>query len=104
MEKKTYHHGNLRAALIETGIGIVNEEGTAACSLRKVAAKCGVSHAAPYSHFKDKEDLFETMKQYVTERFANALNDSIQKCQVETELQTQLGKAYVTCTNRIFIV
>ncbi len=43
----SYHHGNLRQALIEAGIRIINEKGEDDLSLRKVAAACGVSHAAP---------------------------------------------------------
>ena len=46
-QRQTYHHKDLRNALIETGIQIVNTEGVNAFSLRKVAAACGVSHAAP---------------------------------------------------------
>lgn len=95
MSEKSYHHGNLRTSLIEAGIEIVNEEGINGCSLRKVAAKCGVSHAAPYSHFKAKEELLEAMKQYVTEKFTLQLTDAIARCENEKELTTQLGKAYV---------
>ena len=53
----SYHHGNLRQALIDAGIKIINEQGEDALSLRKAAALCEVSHAAPYAHFKDKEEL-----------------------------------------------
>ena len=58
--KKTtnpYHHGDLRNALIQAGLEILSEEGANALSLRKVAKKAGVSHAAPYRHFADKETL-----------------------------------------------
>ena len=54
-QRQTYHHKDLRNALIETGIQLVSTEGVNAFSLRKVAAACGVSHAAPYSHFQNKE-------------------------------------------------
>ena len=53
-QRQTYHHKDLRNALIETGIQIVNTEGVNAFSLRKVAAACGVSHAAPYIHIQNK--------------------------------------------------
>ena len=55
-QRQTYHHKDLRNALIETGIQLVSTEGVNAFSLRKVAAACGVSHAAPYSHFQNKEN------------------------------------------------
>ncbi|MGE5248979.1 MAG: TetR/AcrR family transcriptional regulator [Bacteroidota bacterium] len=57
MPRKTYHHGNLKNALIRAGIEILSSEGVAALSLRRVAAQAGVSHAAPYAHFADKEAL-----------------------------------------------
>lgn len=52
-----YHHGDLKNALIEAGIEILSKEGVQALSLRKVARKVGVSHAAPYAHFADKQEL-----------------------------------------------
>jgi len=55
--KKSYHHGDLKNALIEAGADILTKEGVSALSLRKVAQKAGVSHAAPYAHFADKQAL-----------------------------------------------
>ena len=74
----SYHHGNLRQALIDAGIKIINENGEENLSLRKVAAACGVSHAAPYAHFKDKDELIEAIKENVTERFMEKLVDAIE--------------------------
>lgn len=59
MEKKPYHHKNLKNDLIEKGIELVNKNGINQLSLRKVAQACGVSHAAPYSHFSNKEELLQ---------------------------------------------
>lgn len=75
--KNSYHHGNLRQALIDAGIKIINESGEDGLSLRKVAAACGVSHAAPYAHFSDKDSLLNAIKNTVTERFTNELNKAI---------------------------
>jgi AcrR family transcriptional regulator len=55
--KKSYHHGDLKNALIKAGADILSREGVSALSLRKVAHKAGVSHAAPYAHFADKQAL-----------------------------------------------
>jgi AcrR family transcriptional regulator len=52
-----YHHGDLRNALIQAGLAILAEEGAHALSLRAAARRSGVSHAAPYRHFPDKEAL-----------------------------------------------
>jgi AcrR family transcriptional regulator len=58
MSKKTpYHHGDLKNALIQAGIEILSKEGVSSLSLRKVARTAGVSHAAPYAHFSDKQAL-----------------------------------------------
>ncbi|MBI5962105.1 MAG: TetR/AcrR family transcriptional regulator [Chloroflexi bacterium] len=56
-KKKTYHHGDLKNALIKAGVEILAKDGVGGLSLRKVASKAGVSHTAPYSHFKDKQAL-----------------------------------------------
>jgi len=57
MPVKKYHHGDLKNALIKAGIDILSREGIQGLSLRKVAQKAGVSHAAHYSHFTDKQSL-----------------------------------------------
>lgn len=57
MTRTTYHHGDLKNSLIKAGIEILAQEGTGGLSLRRVARKAGVSHAAPYAHFTDKQAL-----------------------------------------------
>ncbi len=57
MPRKTYHHGDLKNALIKSGVEILSKEGIEGLTLRKVAQRAGVSHNAPYSHFSDKQSL-----------------------------------------------
>lgn len=57
MTETSYHHGDLKNALIQAGMEILAEQGLRNLSLRKVAKQAGVSHAAPYAHFKDKQAL-----------------------------------------------
>jgi AcrR family transcriptional regulator len=54
---RTYHHGDLRAALVAAARAILEEEGLDGLSLRAVARRAGVSQAAPYHHFADKSAL-----------------------------------------------
>lgn len=91
-----YHHGNLRQALIDAGIKIINDSGEENLSLRKVAAACNVSHAAPYAHFKDKEELIEAIKNNVTERFMEELESSVNGRASADEAIIAMGKTYVT--------
>jgi AcrR family transcriptional regulator len=56
-EPRSYHHGNLRAALIEAAHEIVQQQGHEAVSLRSLAESLGVSRGAPYRHFTDRESL-----------------------------------------------
>lgn len=95
MEEKPYHHGNLRNQLIESGIELLNEEGVKGFSLRKVAVKCGVSHAAPYSHFKDIDDLIAAMGKHVTEHFMEKLRAAINGHEGSPQAIALLGKAYI---------
>lgn len=95
MANKPYHHGNLRETLIEAGIELINRHGVDLFSLRKVAAECGVSHAAPYSHFKDKEELLQAMKQHVMEKFTAVLADAAEQYAGDPAVSVRLGRAYV---------
>jgi len=54
---KPYHHGNLRESLIGAAIQLIGEAGPAGFNLREVARRAGVSHNAPYRHFRDKGEL-----------------------------------------------
>jgi AcrR family transcriptional regulator len=56
-----YHHGDLRRALLEASLTLVEESGIGALSLREVARKAGVSHNAPYHHFKDRSSLLAAL-------------------------------------------
>ena len=61
MEKKPYHHGDLRRALIERAASLIEREGIEALSLRRLARELGVSHAAPNRHFKSKAELLTAL-------------------------------------------
>ncbi len=60
---KSYHHGDLRNALIQAGLELLSEGGAATLDLRKVARRAGVSHSAPYRHFTDKQALIAAINE-----------------------------------------
>jgi AcrR family transcriptional regulator len=53
----TYHHGDLKAAVLAAASEILAKQGLAALSLREVARRAGVSHNAPYRHFPNRDSL-----------------------------------------------
>lgn len=57
ISKATYHHGDLRAALVRSAVELLEESGETELSLRAVARRAGVSPAAPYRHYADREAL-----------------------------------------------
>ena len=73
---RSYHHGSLRSALLDAAQGLVADQGLARFSMREVARKVGVSHAAPSHHFGDASGLlqalavrgFSMLKQQITEQ------------------------------------
>jgi AcrR family transcriptional regulator len=68
-----YHHGDLRRALLDTALTAVAEHGPAAVSLRDVARRAGVSHAAPTHHFGDKTGLLTALAAEGWRMLADAL-------------------------------
>lgn len=61
MTSKQYHHGDLKASLITAANVILSRDGADALSLRAIAAEAGVSHMAPYAHFKNKKELIKSI-------------------------------------------
>lgn len=58
-ERRPYHHGNLREVLVEAAITLIEESGPQGFTLAEAARRAGVSAAAPYRHFKGRDDLLE---------------------------------------------
>lgn len=60
-KKNSYHHGDLQAALLRTAGKMLEKEGVEALKLREVARRAGVSHNAPYRHFRQREALLAAL-------------------------------------------
>lgn len=92
----SYHHGDLRNALIDAGLEILAKEGNKALSLREVARRAGVSHAAPYRHFADKEALVAAIAQDGHQKLARGMREAAALFpEAPCRQLIQTGKAYV---------
>jgi len=78
--KNRYHHPDLRQALLDGALKLIQEEGLRGFSLRKLAAKAGVSHAAPYRHFENKDEILFALMLEGHKRLRKALVDAEQSC------------------------
>ena len=74
---KPYHHGDLRNALIQAGLELLSEGGEGTLDLRKVAHRAGVSHAAPYRHFADKQALIAAINEEGFHRLAERIQTAL---------------------------
>lgn len=93
---KPYHHGDLRHALIQAGLALLEDAGAAALDLRKVARKAGVSHAAPYRHFADKQALVAAINEEGFHRLAERIQSTLRGAPSDTFEQLQaIARAYV---------
>ena len=68
-----YHHGDLRAALIDTAVELIGERGVREFSLAEASRRLGVAVSAPYAHFADREDLLAAVAVRAFEIFTGAL-------------------------------
>jgi AcrR family transcriptional regulator len=93
-EQPAYHHGNLRAALLEAAAAVIADTGVEGLTLREVARRAGVSHAAPKHHFADKADLVRALVMESFDAFAAVLRRADRGSSGAERLQS-LGNAYV---------
>jgi AcrR family transcriptional regulator len=71
--RSAYHHGNLREALIEAALALIAENGPLGFTFAEAARQAGVSPAAPYRHFRDRDQLLAHIAQQGFGRFETAL-------------------------------
>jgi AcrR family transcriptional regulator len=83
--RETYHHGDLKDALLAAVVGLVRDEGLDAVSIRSVARLVGVSEAAPYHHFANKADLLAGAAIIAFEEFTAALSAAIEAAELVDE-------------------
>jgi AcrR family transcriptional regulator len=96
MRRRPYHHGNLREALLHGAVRVVAEVGPAAFTLREVARRAGVSHNAPYRHFRDKDALLAAVATQGFRELTRAMREAGQRQSHALDKLKQSGLAYVT--------
>lgn len=95
MVTRTYHHGDLRAALIRSALELIRDVGAEGLTLREVSRRAEVSHTAPYRHFRDKEDLTAAIAE---EGFTILARDMERAAKAKGNARKRLilgGRAYV---------
>mgnify|MGYP001476247223 CR=1 FL=1 len=92
---KTYHHGDLREALIKAGRAILEKDGIDALTLRACARKAGVSHAAPQHHFASINDLLAEIAATGFEDFVRSLDKAAAHAPSPIERLKAMGQGYV---------
>ena len=74
--RRGYHHGNLTEALVQAALDLIAEYGPAGFSFAEVTRAVGVSPAAPYRHFRDRDALMADIARRGFERFASNLDEA----------------------------
>lgn len=94
--RKSYHHGNLRQALVEATAALVEEIGPQGFTLTEAARRAGVSPAAPYRHFRGREELLEEVARYGFIEFSERLEEAFDngRPSVLTAFM-RMGRAYL---------
>ena len=95
-QKRGYHHGNLREALVEAAIALIAESGPAGFTIAEAARRAGVSPAAPYRHFRDAEALLAEVALRGFERLSVSLAHAWRDGKPEPiQAFENIGRAYL---------
>ena len=96
MAKKGYHHGNLRQALVEAALALIEKRGPAGFTLSEAAKAAGVTPAAVYRHFSGREDLIAEAALQGYEIFADLMEFAYRKGQPSALASFEAtGRAYL---------
>jgi AcrR family transcriptional regulator len=90
-----YHHGDLKAALIEIAIQLIGERGVRDFSLAEASRRLGVAVSAPYAHFADRDQLLAAVAVHAYERFAAELLPEMNRFQAPADRLAAMARAYV---------
>ncbi|WP_439575649.1 TetR/AcrR family transcriptional regulator [Phreatobacter sp.] len=94
-ERRGYHHGNLRESLVEAARRLIAERGPAGFTLSDAAKLAGVSPAAPYRHFKDRQALLREVAQLGFQELGRRLGQSTRSAGPGPDGFMAMGRAYL---------
>ncbi|WP_039938129.1 TetR/AcrR family transcriptional regulator [Leptospira terpstrae] len=95
MKRVSYHHGDLKNSIIKSCHKLLQKKGAADFSLREVATLSGVSHAAVYRHFQDKEEVLEILSSIGFDRLGSLQKKIPQITENPDEYFVKLGLVYI---------
>ncbi|HEX3922888.1 MAG TPA: TetR/AcrR family transcriptional regulator [Streptosporangiaceae bacterium] len=90
-----YHHGDLRAALIDTAVEVIGERGVRGFSLAEASRRAGVAVSAPYAHFADRDDLLAAVTVRAFEKFHAALVPAMDQLTDPDDRLAAMARGYV---------
>lgn len=101
MPKRGYHHGNLREALVEAALELIEQKGPTGFTLSEAAKRAGVTPAAVYRHFEGREDLIAEAARQGYEIFADLMEYAFDKGQPSALASFEAtGRAYLAFARR----
>lgn len=92
---KPYHRGDLDRTLIQAAVGLISEAGPGGFSLREVARRAGVSHAAPAHHFGDSRGLLTAIAVEAFETLDAAISRAVDGCVDPQEELVIMARTYI---------
>ncbi len=96
MPKRGYHHGNLRQALVDAALTLIEDKGPTGFTLTEAAKQAGVTPAAVYRHFEGREDLIAEAARQGYEIFADLMDYAYKKGQPSALASFEAtGRAYL---------
>lgn len=90
-----YHHGALKEALLEVALELLSRDGLHALSVRSIAFEAGVSHSAPYSHFKNKKEILKSLVEFGYEKLAKEFEEIQADDRGSNDLIVEYGSTYI---------
>ena len=97
LPRTAYHHGNLREALVDAAVQLIEEQGVEQLSVREAAKRAGVSPAAPFRHFATRTALLTAVAEQATERLGGRVKAALARAAGRPPLERRaaIGRAYL---------